>query len=202
VAVNGEAYCWGWNALDALGDGTGVDATAPTPVAGGMVFNEVSVGAVHGCGLVNQSAYCWGGGNVTRGVLGSGSFEASSTPTPVAGGLSLVTLEVSGANDIYSLSCGLTANGAAYCWGTSRYGALGNDVVVPTTCDGYDFPCSNIPVPVLGDLSFVSITTGCEFACGVTTSKDVYCWGWNASGQLGDGTTTDAATPVRVVVPN
>ena len=35
--------------------------------------------------------------------------------------------------------------------------------------------------------------------CGVTTLGDAYCWGFNSDGQLGDGSTTDRLTPVRVV---
>lgn len=43
------------------------------------------------------------------------------------------------------------------------------------------------------------VTAGYEHRCLVTTGGDAYCWGWNAYGQLGDGTTRDRATPVKVV---
>ncbi|MGH7719257.1 MAG: hypothetical protein ACREON_10480 [Gemmatimonadaceae bacterium] len=44
------------------------------------------------------------------------------------------------------------------------------------------------------------ISAADNHACGVVRGLNVYCWGTNASGQLGDGTTTRADTPVRVAL--
>jgi alpha-tubulin suppressor-like RCC1 family protein len=126
IAVSGETYCWGWNQFNELGNGTDVDATAPTLVAGGLSFDDVDFGAVHACGLIGQDAYCWGGAvPAYYGYLGTGTFDPSSTPAAVVGGLHFSTLAPSGGNNIYSFTCGLTLEGAAYCWGASRAGALG-----------------------------------------------------------------------------
>ena len=205
IAVSGETYCWGWNQFYELGNGTDVDATAPTLVAGGLAFDHVTLGAIHTCGLVGENAYCWGGGSrtVNFGYLGIGSFDPSSTPSAVVGGLSLSQLAPSGGNIIYSFTCGITGDGDAYCWGANRKGALGTDVAVPTDCygGGEVFQCSTVPVPVAGGITFVSIATGKEFTCGVAQSGEAYCWGSNEFGQLGNGTTVDAATPALVVVP-
>ena len=43
-----------------------------------------------------------------------------------------------------------------------------------------------------------SISAGVLHTCGVSADASTYCWGWNRDGQLGDGTTTDRSTPVRV----
>jgi alpha-tubulin suppressor-like RCC1 family protein len=51
---------------------------------------------------------------------------------------------------------------------------------------------------VAGNLTFVSISTGASFACGLTVSGLAYCWGLNNYGQLGDGTTENRLTPVLV----
>jgi alpha-tubulin suppressor-like RCC1 family protein len=201
VAMTGGAYCWGVNGFDNLGTGTEDYATGPTQVAGGLLFEEAVHGAIHGCGLVNNNAYCWGALIFTWGQLGTGTFDPSSTPTPVAGGLSFSTVVPSDANNIYESTCGLTTEGEAFCWGTNRWGGLGTDVPISPTCNGSDFPCSNIPVPVAGGITFISISTNAEYSCGVAESRDLYCWGVNDEGQLGDGTTNDAATPVQVVVP-
>lgn len=204
IAVSGETYCWGWNNFNELGDGTDVDATAPTLVAGDLSFDQVSFGALHACGLVGQNAYCWGGGVGTYyyGYLGTGSFDPSSTPASVVGGLGIAALAPSDGNNIYAFTCGLTTEGAAYCWGAGATGALGT-TTAPLDCyiRGYASPCSNAPLPVEGGITFVSIDAGSEFACGVAQSGDAYCWGSNEFGQLGDGTTDDATTPVLVVMP-
>ena len=42
-------------------------------------------------------------------------------------------------------------------------------------------------------------TPGGGHTCAVDDSAAVWCWGWNFAGGLGDGTTTDSASPVPVV---
>jgi alpha-tubulin suppressor-like RCC1 family protein len=58
-----------------------------------------------------------------------------------------------------------------------------------------------MPLEVSGGLAWRDVATGAESACGVTTTGDVYCWGRNDSGQLGDGTTTERRVPTLVVMP-
>jgi alpha-tubulin suppressor-like RCC1 family protein len=86
-------------------------------------------------------------------------------------------------------SCGVTADGSAFCWGLNPSGALGNgDAIV----------ASVRPVRVLTDLRFTSISVGGEFSCGLTTANRAYCWGGGFGGALGDGNNTSSAIPVAV----
>jgi alpha-tubulin suppressor-like RCC1 family protein len=195
---SGEAYCAGWNTLWALGNGTTDHATTMTPVSGGHSFDAIDLGAAVGCGLVGTAAYCWGGGVYRYGAAGNGTLDGSSTPMPVAGGLSFASVHPSGANNIYSHTCGLTIEGAAYCWGVNRFGALGTEATLER-CN--QWMCSSVPVPVAGDIDFVAVATGLSFSCAVGRNHHVYCWGANSSGQLGDGGLQDSLTPVGVKAP-
>lgn len=47
-------------------------------------------------------------------------------------------------------------------------------------------------------VDFRDISVGQNYACGVSVAGDVYCWGDNTYGQLGDGTTTDRTTPTKI----
>ena len=79
--------------------------------------------------------------------------------------------------------CALDAGGTAFCWGTNRGGELGDG----TTEN------SERPVRVAGNLRFTQLTTGqggtspAGFTCGLATTGEVYCWGGNQVGELGDG---------------
>ena len=191
--AGGVAYCWGWNRFGALGNGTSADSPTPVPVTGGHTFTAISVGDNDFvCGLTSSGAvYCWGVN--ANGQLGATStdtctnvmntpFPCSLRPLAVSGGLVFTSISA-GWNNI----CGITASGAAYCWGSNAYGVLGNG----TTTD------AATPVPVSGGLTFSSISAS-QSTCGLTLSGVAYCWGNNNRGQLGNGSTTNSLVPVPV----
>jgi alpha-tubulin suppressor-like RCC1 family protein len=59
-------------------------------------------------------------------------------------------------------------------------------------------PCSSVPVPVSGGLSFTSLTVGGGHNCGLTAGGRAYCWGSNYAAVLGNGNQSDSPTPVPV----
>ena len=177
----GAAYCWGWNGLGGLGDGTNTDSNVPVAVSGGLTFQAVSAGRGHSCGLTTAgAAYCWGWND--RGQLGDGTNTDSNVPVAVSGGLTFQSVSA-GVH-----SCGLTTAEAAYCWGGNFVGQLGDGT----------FTDSNVPVAVSGGLTFQSMTAGTQHSCGVTPAGTAHCWGNNSLGGLGNGTFTDSNVPVAV----
>jgi alpha-tubulin suppressor-like RCC1 family protein len=84
--------------------------------------------------------------------------------------------------------CSLLANGGVDCWGQNSYGQLGNGTT----------SASDVPVAVSGISTAKSVTAGSESVsvCAVLSTGGVDCWGDNADGQLGNGTTTNAVAPV------
>lgn len=179
-----EAYCWGKNSDGQLGDGTTTDRTTPVLVAGGLHFGTISAGKAHVCATVNPgSIYCWGRNDA--GQLGDGTRVSRATPTLVASPQSLSGVTAGGAH-----TCAIASGGAALCWGDNRFGQLGNGTTVSSVQ----------PVAVSGGLSFGLIAAGRSHTCAVPANQAVgaFCWGLNAEGQLGDGTTTNRSTPTRV----
>jgi alpha-tubulin suppressor-like RCC1 family protein len=140
-----------------------------------------SAGLSHSCAVASDGqAYCWGANH--RGQLGNGTAGGTfDTPQLVAGGLSWQAVE---ASKVYT--CGLTTDGQVYCWGSNTFGELG----IGTR----DFLTHPVPEPVTGGHTFQSLaslgTTDSQSTCAVTTGGDMYCWGSNASGQLGIGAVT------------
>lgn len=86
-------------------------------------------------------------------------------------------------------SCVMTTGGGVKCWGYNRFGQLGdNSTTTRLTA-----------VDVSGLTSGVSaIAAGTDHTCVLTTGGGIKCWGGNASGQLGDNSTTNRLTPVDV----
>jgi alpha-tubulin suppressor-like RCC1 family protein len=142
----------------------------------------VSAGANNSCALTNAGAVlCWG----VASRLGNGSTVNSSRPVGVTGLSSGVSAISAGGDHV----CALTNGGAVVCWGNNTYGGLGDGTGI----------ASSTPVPVVGLSSGVaSISSGARHTCAVTAAGGVWCWGYNAYGELGDGTTTNGLVPVPV----
>jgi alpha-tubulin suppressor-like RCC1 family protein len=117
-------------------------------------------------------------------------------PTVVAGGHHFTSVDVG-----MWFSCGVTSEGEVYCWGLGDKGQLGQTQLTEVCGDvrGTKHPCSSVPVRAVSAFTVASVTTGSEHVCALTPEGAAYCWGDNASGQLGDGTTTSTFTPVRVL---
>ncbi|MFQ5679745.1 MAG: RCC1 domain-containing protein, partial [Gemmatimonadota bacterium] len=200
----GEPFCWGRALFGVFGDG-GVSPDSPLPVsaASGLTLAEIEPGTVFTCGLEpDGTAHCWGGFNQFVGQHGTGTFANSNVPVPVAGGLSFADVEAHSHNNVFGVNCGITTSGAAYCWGNDSNGQLGVGGAgnVCSTVVG-DVACEIAPVAVTGGLTFAELSVGGLHVCGRTPAGELYCWGWNAWGQLGDGTQTDSNVPVRVASP-
>ena len=115
VTTTGAAYCWGSDFSGKLGNGSLVtaaqDAPSPVDTPAGVLWQTVSAGLHHTCGLTTAGAiYCWG--NVTGTVMQS--------PVVVPGG-PWATVAAGG-----NVVCAVTTAGAGYCWGSDSDGQLGN----------------------------------------------------------------------------
>ena len=206
VALDGPAYCWGWNARRQTGStSTAQLLMTPAPVTGGHTFTTLTAGSSSTCGTTSSATYCWG---INRfGSLGQGSTASAivSTPTQVVGGASFASVRGGDENSLVAPVCALTAAGAAFCWGANQSGQLGTSASLPSCTltlgnppNTSTFGCTGTPVAVAGGLTFVLVAPAADHTCGLTTDRRVFCWGQNAAGQLGNGTTTSSNTPVRV----
>ncbi|MDX2193514.1 MAG: hypothetical protein NW201_09165 [Gemmatimonadales bacterium] len=191
VTVEGAAYCWGFNGNGQLGDGTTTQRLTPVAVAApaGVTFTQVAMGSEHSCGLtVTRTAYCWGRNDF--GQLGDGSFVGRIVPVAVAAPPGVMITQLTAG---IQHTCGITAAGPAYCWGSNSEGQLGNG-----TRSARSVPVA-VSAPV--GVTFTELAAGGLLTCGRTTAAETYCWGANELGQLGDGTVTRRLTPVAVATP-
>ena len=198
LTPDGVAYCWGYNGSGQLGNGTTTNSATPVAVSGQISFATLRAGALYTCGItshpiietvppVGGEMYCWG--DNSSGQLGNGTTTSSITPTAVLGGIRFFTLSTGSDH-----TCGISFDGTLYCWGRGGTGQLGNGTL------------SNSLVPVASAaMVWASVSAGSNHTCGTVEfaeyfddSVDFYCWGDNSAGELGDGTTNNSATPVKI----
>ncbi len=195
VLSDGSMRCWGNNNQGELGDGTTNQRTTPVAVIGGNVLprrgaRQISAGNLESCALTSDGTMqCWGYNDA--GQLGNGTTTNSSTPVGVS---SLSGVKAIREGVYTDNTCALLSGGGVECWGYNPYGNLGNgnttNSSTPVVVEG---------VGGVGQLSGVTaITPGGWHSCAVLSGGTVNCWGYNASGQLGNGTTTNSTTPVVV----
>ena len=185
VLSDGSVRCWGFNNHGQLGDGTTTHRSTPVAVGGlaaGVV--QASGGLSHTCAVTAAGALqCWGYNYY--GQLGDGTTDDRPSPVTVSGMSSGV--ESVEAGDLHT--CAVTSAGAARCWGWNGDGGLGDG----TTTN------RSTPIAVSGLATGVTtVAAGTYHSCAVTSAGGVHCWGGNAFGLLGDGTTTYRPTPVAV----
>jgi alpha-tubulin suppressor-like RCC1 family protein len=169
---SGGVTCWGENRVGEVGVGRTSAFEGPT-----LVRPLPHVAWLHAIGaftLARSSTgpvHFWGGRN---GNPHDAMADADITPTPKEAPLLAGAAELSSFFD--HRGCLRSAKGDVSCW------------------EGGDFE-HPAPFPAIQDVSDIAV--GREHACAVRTDKSLWCWGHNGSGQLGDGTTTDRAAPVR-----
>jgi alpha-tubulin suppressor-like RCC1 family protein len=210
VIVAAQVWCWGSNGAainsafpnDQAGIlGVGVLASpikTPMQVVGSPVqWADVSAGYRYACGMTPApvgALWCWGANTYTAtrgGMIGDGSLVARLTPVLTATGAESFVSVGAGFNH----ACGLSAVGEAWCWGANLYGEVGDGG------PGTDFlsnPGHPTPIKVVGGLRFASLSAAKLNTCGITPAGETWCWGYNAFGELGDGTTTNRTGPVKV----
>jgi alpha-tubulin suppressor-like RCC1 family protein len=189
---DGGAWAWGSNDRGQLGDGSGGDQATPTSVAmpADTTFVAIAAGGNHSLAL-DQDGGAWAWGSNGYGQLGDGSGGDQATPVAVAMPEG-TRFEVVRAGDYHSLA--LDAQGAAWAWGRNSSGQLGDG-----TGSSHTTPVRvNLPTGT----RVVAIQAGWNHSLALDSAGDVWAWGRNSYGQLGDGTTVDRDAPVLVSVPS
>lgn len=195
---NGRVFAWGQNDHGQLGVGSVVDSSVPVELPASSFDSEtvVSIEVYEGQNAAFTSTgklFVWGYNEL--GQLGTGTAINQMVPIEVTSNFSLAVDE-----SIEKISFGyyhtgaISSEGRLFLWGYNSYGELGNGttsivtVTVPT-----ELPLSNFDGHPIADVSANYHSTAV-----VTDTGRLYTWGYNGSGQLGYGNTTNSSIPVEV----
>jgi alpha-tubulin suppressor-like RCC1 family protein len=196
VTSTGGVKCWGSNATGQLGDNSTTQRLVPVDVSGLAGISNVTAGEGFSCALSTAGGVsCWGSnvdGQLGDGVSPTGANARQLTPVAVSGLGSGVTA-LAGS---YSHACAVVG-GAAKCWGINYNSQLGD-----LTVSQFTFENAPRGVTGLGPSTTISLATGADHSCALTTSGGVKCWGYTIYGAVGDGTSNAAVwqdAPVDVI---
>jgi alpha-tubulin suppressor-like RCC1 family protein len=215
IDTTGNMSCWGDGHYGQLGDGAMRDRQAPVAVPGGPwqtaglagdwtlaisggqlyswglgrsspfmyapgTWSTVTGGDIHACGIESGGTYCFGGNN--HGQLGTGDTNDRNVPTSVTGSFSGLA-----AGQFFT--CGWNTTDVA-CTGDNYNGEIGNGGLTDTST------FTNLVArgqPAAAN----KVSSGDIFACALYPDGELWCWGGNGAGELGNGTTADSTLAVR-----
>jgi len=179
VIVNSQIWYWGGGAL-----GLGQQFF---PVRVGTASNWVSIcSATERTFAINSAGQLWGWGANFQGEIGDGT--QSTRHEPIRIGTRSDWTQVSGGATV---TAGITADGGLWVWGSRGHGAIG---------EGSQVGNQLVPLRIRPDLHWAQVSAGASSVLARTTSGQLWGWGRNNNGQLGDGTTVQRNVPVRIGV--
>lgn len=181
--ANGTVWVWGQNWNGQVGINTSTASEKPTQVINLTDVKKIVSGNSHILALTNNGdVYAWGQNN--QGQIGDGTTENVLAPK----------LIFSNAKDIAAgsqHSVILKNDGTVYAFGNNFNGEVGNG-------SADEKITSPTQVAVLTNIK--SITAAGASSMAISNDGKIFAWGKNSNGQLGDGTTTVAKTPVEILI--
>jgi alpha-tubulin suppressor-like RCC1 family protein len=186
-----KMLAWGGDAVGQLGNGTTVGSTKPFPVAlpPKATVTQISAGCGHSLALTaSGSVLAWG--DNTDGQLGLPANKPGFADTPVPlrwpGGATAKAVSA-GCSD----SLVLTSAGQVLAWGDNNDGQLGDGTTTSRSAP--------VAVKLPRNKTVQAISAGCAYNLALTTTGQIYAWGDNRHGQLGDGSSARTSDrPVKV----
>jgi alpha-tubulin suppressor-like RCC1 family protein len=201
VKADGTVVCWGYGGQNLVRLGVNVPSSTvfalSSPISVVGVSNVVSLSMAHNgntCAVITDgSLTCWGTNGVNHSGLPISQMSTTmmgALPTPIIGiaNIAAITLGL-------THTCALKTDATVVCWGTYGTRANFNSAEPQTT------PLS-VKTPSGAPLTEVqSVSSGMDHTCASKFDGSVHCWGWNSSGQLGDGLNVDHVAAMPVVMP-
>ena len=185
MAIDNEGNLWSWGLNDQgqLGDGTTINKNIPTKIEIDTTFKKFSIGENHSIAVDNRGIL-WAWGNNYYGQLGDKTTKDKLVPTKIKENTIFQNV-LAGSQ----FSIGIDENYNLWTWGTNDKGQLGINSKQTE---------SSIPINIMKNNKFIEIYTGIAHCIAKDNEENLWSWGDNSYGQLGDKTTMNKLAPVEI----
>lgn len=194
IDESGNLLAWGANTYGQLGDGTRT-STGPSKLEVTVMAGTKFAAAAAGDNLsaaIDTDGNLWTWGRNDYGQLGNGGTNpgyGETIPDKVKDGTKFVSVSMDGWGTGYT-SAAIDKDGNLWMWGRNDSGQLGNGESGWGTFE-------ETPVKVNGT-KFASVSSGRYHTLAIGRDGNLWAWGQNTNGQVGDGTTADKNQPVKI----
>ncbi|EDV24531.1 uncharacterized protein TRIADDRAFT_56425 [Trichoplax adhaerens] len=192
ITSKGELYTWGKGRYGRLGHGDGDDCLKPKLLEALKSYKVIDVACGSGDAqtlAITDDDCVWSWGDGDYGKLGRGGSDGCKKPLRIE---SLIGMAVCKVECGSQFSVALTKNGDLYTWGKGDYYRLGHG-----TNDHVRRPRK---VACLQGKQIVTVAAGSLHCVACTDAGEVFTWGDNDEGQLGNGTLNPIPEPTLVTV--
>ena len=175
IDVEGSLWTWGQNDFGELGDRTSENKTTPAKIMPDIKFAQVAAGGGFTM-AIDIDGNLWAWGNSEYGQLGDDMTENTSEPKRIMPDIKFA--QVSAGTDH---TAAIDIDGNLWTWGRNNFGQIG---------DGGETEIVMFPKPIMSETKFAQVSAGGSFTMALDREGNLWGWGKNVHGEIGNGTTT------------
>ena len=191
IKNDGSLWAWGNNWSGQLGDGTKVEKLTPIKIVDNVA--QISIG-YHNTMAIKNDGSLWAWGANYNGILGDGTTEDRLLPVKIMDNVSQVhSYNHDDGTSYIAYTMAIKNDGSLWAWGANWYGQLGDG-----TNERRLYPMKIMDNIIKISSWALGIDYGSCHTMAIKNDGSLWAWGANWYGQLGDGTTTDRLSPVKI----